>query len=94
MRSIRRTSRFLRDYKREKRGQYAKEVDNLLDNAIKLLANDSVLPYRYKYHPLLGKYTGSRDCHLKPDLILIYCKPNATTLCLERIGSHSELSLA
>ena len=34
-----------------------------------------------------------RDCHVKPDLVLIYQKPNADTLRLVRLGSHSELGL-
>jgi Bacterial toxin of type II toxin-antitoxin system, YafQ len=33
------------------------------------------------------------DCHIKPDLVLIYRKPNAENLELVRIGSHSELGL-
>lgn len=34
-----------------------------------------------------------RDCHVKPNLVLIYRKPDADTLELVRLGSHSELSL-
>ena len=34
-----------------------------------------------------------RDCHIRPDLVLIYRKPDADTLELVRIGSHSELGL-
>ena len=33
------------------------------------------------------------DCHIKPDLVLIYLKPNAQTLRLVQVGSHSELGL-
>ena len=35
--------------------------------------------------------TGFRDCHIRPDLVLIYEKPDAHTLRLVRLGSHSEL---
>ena len=34
---------------------------------------------------------GYRECHIKPDLPLIYRKPDAGTLRLARLGSHSEL---
>jgi len=34
-----------------------------------------------------------RDCHIKPDLVLIYQKPDGETLRLVRLGSHSELGL-
>src|SRR5262249_22311819 len=44
-------------------------------------------------HPLIGGWAYHRDCHVKPDLILIYRKPDATTLELVRLGSHSELGI-
>ncbi len=34
-----------------------------------------------------------RDCHVRPDLVLIYCKVGDDVLRLVRLGSHSELSL-
>ncbi|MBV9693274.1 MAG: type II toxin-antitoxin system YafQ family toxin, partial [Alphaproteobacteria bacterium] len=43
--------------------------------------------------PLGGDWKDHRDCHIKPDLVLIYRKPDAKTLELVRLGSHSELSL-
>ena len=42
-------------------------------------------------HSLTGEYTNHRECHLKPDLLLIYKKPDEHTLRLVRLGSHSEL---
>ncbi|WP_235039604.1 type II toxin-antitoxin system YafQ family toxin [Vreelandella profundi] len=41
-------------------------------------------------HPLSGNWLGFRDCHIKPDLVLIYRIDNST-LQLARIGSHSEV---
>ena len=40
---------------------------------------------------LSGEWSGFRDCHVKPDLVLIYEKPGTDTLRLVRLGSHSEL---
>ena len=35
---------------------------------------------------------GSRECHIKPDLLLIYSKDDAgLKLLMMRMGSHSEL---
>jgi mRNA interferase YafQ len=51
------------------------------------------LPTRYVDHPLAGEWKDHRDCHIRPDLILIYRKPDAESLELVRLGSHSELSL-
>jgi mRNA interferase YafQ len=42
---------------------------------------------------LTGEWTDHRDCHIKPDLVLIYRMPDAESLELVRLGSHSELSL-
>jgi addiction module RelE/StbE family toxin len=38
-----------------------------------------------------GNWTGYRECHIKPDLLLIYKKPNPNVLRLARLGSHSDL---
>ena len=93
MRAIERTSRFKRDYRREQSGVLGKKLDALLLEIIDLLAADRPLPHRCFDHPLLGKWDGFRDCHIRPDLVLIYEKPDAHTLGLVRLGSHSELGL-
>jgi len=49
------------------------------------------LPQRYFDHALSGDWEDFRDCHIKPDLILIYRKPGLQSLELVRLGSHSEL---
>jgi mRNA interferase YafQ len=56
-----------------------------------LLLFDQVLPDNNRDRALLGDWAGYRECHLKPDLLLIYRKPDADTLCLARFGSHSGL---
>jgi mRNA interferase YafQ len=91
MRAIERTSRFKRDYRREKSGVLGKKLDGLLLEVIELLASDRSLPQRYFDHSLSGDWSGFRDCHIRPDLVLIYEKPDADTLRLVRLGSHSEL---
>lgn len=93
MREIRFTGRFKRDYKREKSARHGKTVDAALTEAVNLLAVDEPLPRRYFDHPLSGDWADHRDCHIKPDLILIYRKPDDECLDLVRLGSHSELGL-
>jgi mRNA interferase YafQ len=46
---------------------------------------------RHRDHDLSGDWAGYRECHIKPDLLLIYRKPDTVTLRLARLGSHSEL---
>jgi mRNA interferase YafQ len=93
MREIRYTARFKRDYKREKSGRRSKIVDAALMNVVNLVAPDIPLPRINVDHPLSGEWSDHRDCHIKPDLIPIYRKPDDHYLDLVRLGSHSELVL-
>ncbi len=93
MRDVKYTSRFKRDYRREQSGRHGKKLDVLLMEAVNLLAADEPLPRRYFDHPLSGEWNDHRDCHIKPDLVLIYRKPDDDSLELVRLGWHSELGL-
>ncbi len=94
MRTIKYTTRFKRDYKREnKSGRHRTALDTELLSVVKLLAMDTTLPPRYYDHALNGNWKDHRDCHIKPDLVLIYRKPDNESLELVRLGSHSELGL-
>lgn len=90
MRTTSRTTQFKKDYKRESKGQRRATLDADLLAAVSLLATDQPLPERFHDHSLTGEYTNHRECHLKPDLLLIYKKPDEHTLRLVRVGSHSE----
>ncbi|MFA5455298.1 MAG: type II toxin-antitoxin system YafQ family toxin [Sulfurimonas sp.] len=56
------------------------------------LINGEILEQRYKNHQLIGNYNSCMECHIKPDLLLIY-KINLqfNELQLVRIGSHAQL---
>lgn len=92
MRTIERSSAFKRDYKRVKATpRHSKDVDTLVPAVVALLLGDRALPESNRDHALSGDWTGYRECHIKPDLLLIYRKPDAITLRLARLGSHGEL---
>ena len=91
MRRIEYTGAFRRDFKREKAGRHRQKLDELIAAATSLLATDRPMPAAYQYHPLSGNWNDHRDCHLKPDLVLIYRKPDKVTLQLVRLGSHNGL---
>ena len=93
MRTIKRTGAFKRDYKRVKATPKHRGLDDELTSVLGLLVKDESLPHKYCDHSLSGQWKDHRDCHVKPDLILIYRKPDDLTLQLVRLGSHSELSL-
>lgn len=87
------TNKFKRDYKRESKGIYKETLAADLKAFIQHLEKSAVLPASYCDHALKGEWQDHRDCHIKPDLILIYRKPDESTLQLVRLGSHSQLSL-
>jgi len=91
MRTIERSTAFKRDYKREAKGRHRATLAAELLAVLTMLANDKPLDPRYRDHDLSGDWAGYRDCHIKPDLVLIYRKLDAGTLRLARLGSHSEL---
>ena len=93
MRTIERTRRFKRDYRRESRGRHRKDLDARLAPIVTSLANDSPFDARHHDHALGGPWADFRDCHVRPDLVLIYERPDPDTLRLVRIGSHAELGL-
>jgi mRNA interferase YafQ len=72
MREIVRASAFKSDYKRELKGQRRDTVAGDLQIVLDLLASDKPLPEKHRDHPLSGPWKSYRDCHVKPDLVLIY----------------------
>jgi mRNA interferase YafQ len=91
MRRIEYTSAFRRDFKREKRGNHRRDIESILSAVVSLLAEDKSLSEKNRDHQLSGEWGDHRECHLRPDLLLIYRKPDARILQLVRLGSHSEL---
>ena len=91
MRTIERTSAFKKDYKRVKATPRHKNIETLLEEILGLLVVDRALPEKHSDHGLAGEWNDHRECHLKPDLLLIYAKPDVETLRLVRLGSHSDL---
>jgi len=76
MREIKYTTRFQRDYRRERSGRYGQKPDTLLMEVVNLLAAGTPLPRRNFDHPLSGEWSDHRDRHIRPDLVLIYRKPD------------------
>lgn len=63
-----------------------------INETVNILARGEKLPERYHDHALKGDWEGHRECHIKPDLLLIY-RIFEDVLILELIdtGSHSDL---
>src|SRR3989442_753236 len=93
MRTIKQSGQFKRDLKREAKGPHRTALAKDFTEIIRALACDEPLAERCFDHALTGDWKDHRDCHVKPDLVLIYRKPDEEMLQLVRLGSHSELGL-
>lgn len=83
------SNRFKKDLKRAKK----RGLDlNLLKAIVDQLAEGKALAEQHRDHDLGGVFTGFRECHIKPDWLLIYRIHGAELiLFLNRTGSHADL---
>lgn len=56
---------------------------------INCFLNGNKIPRKYQDHKMKGDFNNSRNCHICPDIVLIYSK-NETEVQLKRLFSHSE----
>ncbi len=63
--------------------------NGLTEIEAKILAGERLTP-KFKDHKLIGAWQGRRECHLRPDWLLIY-KIAGDRIIFERTGSHSDL---
>ena len=89
MMMIKRTTAFKKQYKlMQKRGCNM----SALRTVVALLASGAQLPQRYRDHALDGEWRSYRECHIKPDWLLIYrIEESQLILTLTRTGSHADL---
>lgn len=80
-------------FKRDLKKQYLETASTAWAEVLHGLVHDIPLAEKYRDHALVNSPTACRDCHIKPDLVLLYEKPDDKSLILVRLGSHSELSL-
>ena len=81
------TRRFERDLDRaKKRGKNL----NKLWTVVKRLLYEQPLESLHRPHRLSGNWSGSWECHLEPDWLLIWTQ-EADVLVLTRTGTHSDL---
>lgn len=92
-RTIKRTGLYKDDVKREKKGRHRTSLATDLVFVIGELAADRPLDPNFCDHAMVNKKPAFRDCHVKPNLVLFYRKPDDETLELLRLGSHSELGI-
>ena len=82
-------STFKKDFKRAiRRGKDPEKIKAV----VKLLCERAPLPPALRDHALSGDYIGYRDCHVEPDLVLVYrIVEDRLELICARLGTHSDL---
>lgn len=83
------TNQFKKEYKKaKKRGLDIKALEAVVD----MLSKGINLEPKHRDHELAGDYVGYRECHIKPDWLLIYkIQQDKLVLVLARTGTHSDL---
>ena len=79
------TKSFKKDYKKLSAGQKEKVI-----SVIDTLSRQVTIEPQYQDHPLKGSFKGARECHVEPNLLLVY-EPTQTDLILYHISSHAKL---
>ena len=75
-----------------KKYRHNKKVLQKLALVIDLLINEQPLPTKYKDHLLTGNFKSIRECHIKPDTLLLYFVVDEYgMLKLYDLGSHAEM---
>lgn len=83
------TSQFKRDIKKH----YMALITPQWIEVMNCLINDLPLREKYCNHAMTGNKQHLMDCHVKPDLVLLYELQGEGDLMLHRLGSHSELKI-
>ena len=89
--TIEHSTQFKKDYKKAAKSTDPSELDSRLKYILNHLVSDRKLPGRFRDHQLKENWRDHRDCHVFPDLVLIYQLKGGSILRLVRPGSHSEL---
>jgi len=82
------SSQFKKDFKKITKLSIPDIIE--VGNVISTLQKGLILEAKYVDHALVGNWNGFRDCHIKPDLVLIY-RTHEAYLQLARIGSHNDI---
>ncbi len=81
------TSQFKRDYRKR---ILSPKAESALTDVLDRLLTGTPLESRHHDHPLKGAFSGVRDCHVMPDLLLLY-QISGNQIILRRLGTHSDL---
>jgi len=84
------STQFRRDHRKILANPRHRSFESAFFEVLSLLLIEKPLPFRFKEHKLLGEYKGCHECHLAPDLLMIY-RFKDDCIELVRLGNHSDL---
>ncbi len=87
---LERKFRLTNSFKKDLRKHHVALVSKEWIEIFSCLLNNTPIPRKYKDHALTGNWKGYRDCHVKPDLVLIY-KIDDDVIELHYLNTHSEI---
>ncbi|MDP3900255.1 MAG: type II toxin-antitoxin system YafQ family toxin [bacterium] len=83
-------AQFRKDYKRYRRNTKFNQAE--LEKVFDALQRGVVLGAKYQNHKLVGKFVGCYECHVQPDVLLVYhINQQVSRIDIVRLGSHAEL---
>lgn len=63
-----------------------------LRTVVEILVETGTLPLQYRPHKLTGKFSGTWECHIEPDWLLVWKQnDNELTLLMIETGTHSDI---
>ena len=73
----------------ERSGKFKKKE---LDDVLVMLSSGKLLPASLRDYTLKGDYAGSRECHIRGDVLLVYERhDDMLVLVMIDIGTHHQL---
>jgi mRNA interferase YafQ len=86
MRTLQPTKAYRRDYRRIKSNPRYKNIDDFLNPVLEMLAHDRPLPVRNRDHDLSGNWSDCRECHVRPEVVMMeVCKAWTAVLPRRRV---------
>ena len=91
MLTIKLDKRFKKDIQRDKKsGKFNEDDFDELKQVMTNLIDEIELDKKYLDHKLIGDFKGFKECHLRPNWLLVY-KTDSQDIKFARLGTHQQI---
>jgi len=91
MLTVKLDKKFKKDIQRDKKSGKFKDADFVeLKQVMSNLIDEIELDEKYLEHKLIGNFKGYKECHLKPNWLLVY-KTDSQYIKFARLGTHQQI---